>query len=295
VTPVEAATLQNIKNAVNRWYDYGDHHEENLLVFYFCGHGVSTGTEQSLLAEDFGAAKRSPFEQALSFWDLHVGMRGCKAKWQCYFLDACQTVSQTYLEQFGDKFAGFPIISGSPSSNLGKTEQPVLLACGLGAKAYGEKGKESFFAQALLSALKGAAAMDNGYGEWEINTARLREGLNAFLARMVEKGYGKEQVARDRELTKPFSLHALDGAPIVPVDVCCEDLDQTRAFAFDCIRGGVVVQASRPNNDLRIWETELEKGEYDFRATHRYGGVSPPPRTAVTVYPSHTSVRFRNP
>jgi len=50
VTHVEAATLQNIKNAVNRWYDYGDHHEENLLVFYFCGHGVSTGAEQSLLA-----------------------------------------------------------------------------------------------------------------------------------------------------------------------------------------------------------------------------------------------------
>lgn len=294
VIAVESATMENIRQAVKRWRDYGNFHEENHLVFYFCGHGVSTGNEQSLLSEDFGNDKDDPFQYAVSFWELHVGMRGCKAKWQCYFLDACQTVSQTYLEQFGNKFAGAPIIRGSVSSNLGKTEQPVLLACALGAKAYGEKGKASFFAQALLAAFKGAAAKDNGYGEWEINTAQLRGGLNAFLERMVERGYGREQVARDEKLTTPFTFHILDGQPIVPVDISCDDPDKTEELAFDCVLGGSVVQSCQGGNK-RIWEIDLPSDKYDFLATNITGGPSPPSRKEVMVYPSHTIVRFKCP
>ena len=158
----EPATLENIRTAVKVWRDYGNSHEENHLVFYFCGHGVSNGSDQLLLSENFGSDVDSPFRHAVEFWGLHVGMRDCKAKWQCYLLDACQTVSQTYLDQFGCKYFGDPIISRQASSNLQKTEQPVLLACALGAKAYGEEGKASFFAQALLAAFKGAAAQDNG-------------------------------------------------------------------------------------------------------------------------------------
>jgi hypothetical protein len=287
----EPATLENIRKAVRLWRDYGDLHEENHLVFYFCGHGVSTGIDQSLLSEDFGSDKDDPFQHAVDFWRLHVGMRACKAKWQCYFLDACQTVSQTRLDQFGDKSVGAVIVAGSASSNLQKTEQPVLLACALGAEAYGEKAKASFFAQALLAAFKGAAAQDNGYGEWEINTGQLRGGLNAFLERMV----GKEQVARDEKLTIPFSLHVLDNQPIIPVDIYCgDDPDQTEEFAIDCVIGGSVVQ-SCPGGEKRIWEIDLPPDKYDFLARNITGGPSPPPRKGVTVYPPYIKVKFKCP
>lgn len=290
----EPATLENIRQAVNRWYDSGDMHNENQLVFYFCGHGISTGSEQSLLSEDFGSDRRNPFRHAVDFWGLHVGMRACRAKWQCYFLDACQTVSQTYLDEFGSKSIGDAIVAGSASSNLQKTEQPVLLACALGAKAYGEKDKASFFAQALLAAFKGAAAKDNGYGEWEINTSQLRDGLNAFLERMVERGYGKEQVARDEKLTMPFSLHVIEGQPIVPVDIACDDPDKTEELAFECIRDGSVVKSCQ-GEKKHIWEIELPPDKYDFAATNIAGGSTPPPRKGVVVYPSHTIVRFKCP
>jgi hypothetical protein len=290
----ETATLKNIRQAIKRWRGYGDLQEDNHLVFYFCGHGVSNGSDQSLLSEDFGSDKDDPFQHAVDFWGLHVGMRACKAKWQCYLLDACQTVSQTYLDQFGGESMGAAIIAGPASSNLQKTEQPVLLACALGAKAYGDKGKASFFAQALLAAFKGAAAKDNGYGEWEINTAQLRGGLNAFLERMVERGYGKEQVARDEKLTNPFSLHVLNSPPIVPVDISCDDPDKTEELAFHCVLDGSVAQ-SCPGGEKRIWEIDLPSDKYDFLATNITGGPNPPPRKGVMVYPSHTIVRFKCP
>jgi hypothetical protein len=291
----EPATMENIRKAIKRWRDYGNFQEQNLLIFYFCGHGVSTGNEQLLLAEDFGSDKDDPFRHAVNFSGLHIGMRDCKAKWQCYFLDACQTVSQTYLDQFGYEAQGESIIVRPVSSNLRNTEQPVLLACALGAKAYGEEGKASFFTQALLSAFKGAAAKDNGYGEWEINTAQLRGGLNAFLERMVERGYGKEQVARDDKLAKPFSLHALDGKPLIPVDVACGDRDRTEEISFECIHSGSVVRLSPVGGKLRIWEIELPPGEYDFRARHRSGEPPPPSRDGVTVHPPHQLVLFKCP
>jgi hypothetical protein len=290
----EPATMENIRKAVKRWRDRGDLHEENHLLFYFCGHGVSTGSEQSLLSEDFGDDRDNPFRHGVDFWGLHVGMRGCRAKRQCYFLDACQTVSQTYLEQFGVKSLGDAIIAGSTSSNLQKTEQPVILACALGAKAYGEEGKASFFLQALLAAFKGAAAKVNGYGEWEIDTAQLRGGLNAFLERMVERGYGKEQVARDEKLTVPFSLGVLDGEPIVPIDISCGNPDKTEEFAFRCVLRGSDVQSCQ-GGKKRIWEIDLPHDKYDFLAENVTGGPSPPPRTGIDVYPPYQQVRFKCP
>ena len=111
---------------------------------------------------------------------------------------------------------------------------------------------------------------------------------------MVERGYGKEQVARDEKLTVPFSLHVLDNQPLVPVDIFCDDPEKTEKLTFDCLIGGSVVQSSQ-GGKKRIWEIDLPSDKYDFLATNTIGGPSPEPRKGVMVYPSHTIVRFKCP
>lgn len=57
---VETATIDNILTAVTQWYDRGDSHVDNRLVFYFCGHGVSQGDDMALLAADIFADEHNP-------------------------------------------------------------------------------------------------------------------------------------------------------------------------------------------------------------------------------------------
>lgn len=294
--PIKPATMENIRQAVKLWRDLGNLHEENHLVFYFCGHGVSNGFHQSLLSQDFGSDKDDPFIHAVDFQRLHAGMRvNCRAKRQCYFLDACQTISQDYLERFGNESSGVAIIAGPLKSNLRKTWQPIIMACALDAKAYGEEAKASFFAQSLLDAFKGAAAKDNGYGEWEINTAQLCDGINAFLVRRLKRGFGMDQAADPGTLAIPFTLHVLDGEPIVPVDIFCgDDPDKTKDLAFDCLIGETVMH-SCPGGGKRVWEIDLPKNTYDFRVTNITGGPSPPPRTGVTIIPPYIEVKLKCP
>lgn len=260
----EPATLANVKAAVRRWKSYGDNHEENLLVFYFCGHGVSSGQVQALLTEDFGASPDSPFEDAVDLEALRVGMRGAKPKRQVYFIDACQTVSDSYIAEYGGEFWGIPVVAGSVSANLAATEQPTIHAARLGTAAYGEVGQPSFFTRALIAAFEGAAA-DEVDGEWVVVSSSIAKGVNAFLERMVARKFGREQVATPKGLEKDFDLHVLSGPPHVPVDVTCRDPDRTAEVTFECASGGMTVQ-TRPSGSPGVWELELPLGIYDFVA-----------------------------
>lgn len=290
----ESATLENIRTVVKVWRDYGNLHEENVLVFYFCGHGVSNGIDQSLLAEDFGSNEDEPFQHAIDFTRFHIGMRDCKAKWQCYLLDACQTVSQNYLENYGKESSGAALVARNSAANLQKNERPVIMACDLGAKAYGDIAKASFFMQALLEAFRGAAAEVNKAGKWEISTAKMSSGVNAFLERILKREHGKEQFARNNHLVKPFILHVLDNQPIVPVDIFCKDFENTEKLAFDCVVGGSVVKSCQ-GGEKGIWEIDLPPDKYDFTAKNITGGPSPPPREGVLVVPPHIDVEFECP
>ena len=92
-----AATADNIVAAIADWKLRGDEHSENMLIFYFCGHGVSAGTEASLLASDFGANANNSLDGAIDLRRLILGLNQCMASEQIFFIDACRASSETLI------------------------------------------------------------------------------------------------------------------------------------------------------------------------------------------------------
>jgi hypothetical protein len=155
---LQTADIGTLEVALKAWADRCDRNPDNLAVFYFCGHGVASGQEQSLLLQDFGHDAGSPFRDALAFSQFRVGMRSRRVRNQCFFVDACRSVSETYLLQYGQNFVGMPVISSALTAVLPGTQSQVFFASELGSAAYGRDGRPSVFAEGLLAALNGMAA-----------------------------------------------------------------------------------------------------------------------------------------
>ena len=85
---VKVATFKNVFKAIKKWKARGDQNPGNLLIFYFCGHGISQGLDTSLLLADFGQDEDNPLANAIDFRKFYLGMDQCAALQQCFFIDA---------------------------------------------------------------------------------------------------------------------------------------------------------------------------------------------------------------
>jgi hypothetical protein len=179
VIPINNATMENIKKDIQKWFDKGDQNKDNLLIFYFCGHGIAKGSFTTLLAEDFGASKLNILENAIDFYQFHMGMERCKARQQIYFIDACRNVSSNLIDSVN---TGQPIISGRyQPSKFGMRRAPILFSTIAGYPAFGRHNQPSIFTDAMLQSLKGAGSNKDAQ-KWNITTNSLHDGISTFLA-----------------------------------------------------------------------------------------------------------------
>jgi len=138
---VETATMENIQNAFDRWYERcdtlnGKAHDaakDNVGIFYFCGHGVEYEV-LALLPEDFGASKNRPWDTSIDFTKTWYGMGDCKAQTQCYFIDACREAAIDTLKSKG--FSPRPLKT-SQSLSFPPRAAPILYATPSGQTAQG--------------------------------------------------------------------------------------------------------------------------------------------------------------
>jgi hypothetical protein len=289
---LQAADLGRVEVALRAWADRCDRNPDNLAVFYFCGHGVVSGQEQSLLLQNFGQDTGSPFRDALAFSQFRVGMRSRRVRNQCFFVDACRSVSETYLLTYGQNFVGTPVISGALTAALPGTQSQVFFASELGSAAYGRDGRPSVFAEGLLAALNGMAASQDDDG-WTITTSRLAEAINAHATTQVLLQPMPEQLCVSDGVAAAVPLHRLAAEPQVPVLVACQPTEATPQAAFSCLRNGQQV-ANGTCGRRPAWRTDLAPDRYDFRAAFPArprvfaDGQSPmrfvmPPSTRVTI------------
>jgi hypothetical protein len=178
---VESATLHNIRTAFQSWFQRCDSNEENVAIFYFCGHGVMIQGDSVLLVEDFGADKLEPFSTAINIDRLYRGMAQSKAKVQCYFIDACSNVPHEGLKLED---------SGAQSFITPKLTYPhrstslYLKASAPGDSAYADSaGKVSRFTSALIEGLKGSGFRREN-GKWVVFTTSLMEAVSQSLEHM---------------------------------------------------------------------------------------------------------------
>jgi len=263
VTKIKSASKANVEEAVWRWIGRGDESRDNLMIFYFCGHGIAGGPETALLLDDFGKRKLAPLNNAIDFRGFWLGMNKCKAREQCYFVDACRRASSTLIESYN--YAGDPIIPGTNlPSPLGRRHAPVYYSTVAGESAHSQPGAPSVFTEALLKALDGAGS-DDFEGDWRVYTDRLNIGITHLLERLMGDDVRLEQVSPVDALTR-FTLHYLDGKPIVPVTIGCRPSGANEAAELSysyCDGSNKVIRPDAKSSD---WDVDIEEGNYRFSA-----------------------------
>ena len=213
---VDLAELDNIVTGGLEWRDRGDANPEDMLVFFFSGHGIASGSRVVLLPRDYGTLAARPLRKAIDFTAMVEGMKCCKAGLQLYFVDACRVASEVLLQQATD--TGDVIVPTSIPVN--KSWQGSVYYASLGGRpAFGQDGDASLFTKALIKSLKGPAASDaEGPNDWRITTTKLSEALGHFATAMADPIYGPAQKPQTGSQTL-FDFHYMTDVPIVPIYV----------------------------------------------------------------------------
>lgn len=270
--PLHPADAVHVDDAVRAWEQRASRNQENICLFYFCGHGLNLSERnQALLLSDFGFMRGDPMRGAIAFNDMRQGlMEHCAARHQAYIIDACRTLpATTYLERYGTK-AGAEIFSAGINA-LGRGKNaPILQASSLGAAAYSREAMPSTFAQALVDSFEGSAGSHLA-GRWVVAANALAAGVNACLQAALANEL-EEQVCQSLEAAFPLELHVMRNLPAVPVKVYTKDLSQLAStvlsYEHNVTKGG----KSRAPAETPWW-TPINFGAYHFRAVHAGTGV----------------------
>ena len=257
---VNAATMANVSDALKAWKRLGDADEANRLIFFFSGHGLAQGSEQSLLLENFGEDTDKPFRHALDFTNFRLGMAACRARQQCYFVDACRAATEILdeIDLGGDEL----ISPGKDNPGVPLRLAPVFFSTLEGASSFGppNPAEPSFFTKALLSGLKSTGAQQLApSGEWAVTTNSLRLAIDDHMNPLHKKGLPQ---LPGNDGGGDFELHRLSEEPLAPVLVGCSQPDADPHATLHC--EGL---STSPSAEPRPWQLQLPPGAYVFDAT----------------------------
>ncbi len=278
---VSPATMEKIRAAIFDWRQKGDGNPDNTLLFYFCGHGITAGTEIALLAADFGAEPLAPLSGALDFRRFHAAMDECSARQQVYFVDACRVGSE--LLKNNPNYAGDPVLNwtGTVVNPGGRLRLgPIFYSTLAGAPAYAKPREPSLFTQALLESLAGAGSGDET-GEWQVKTTRLQESLD-FLMREASRDLEmpQAQIASSDSFAS-LTLNSV-AVPEVPVIVRVDPQKAHEQATLRC--EGEAVKEKRPPKPVP-WRLRLPTGRYNFFADFKAGAFTASPKLDEIIRP----------
>lgn len=212
---VASARMENIDSAFYQWKDRCKSHPDNLLVFYFCGHGVQIGASNILLLEDYGENYDAPFRGAIHFNRMWKGLSGVVAGHKCFFVDACSNVPWEGQDIEDTEANGFLSITNDYRYWDRLT---VIRAAVDGRSAYGRKKLVSRFTRALMECLNGRGAIYNrDNNRWEITNQSLTNPLSIIMDEINDEEKGKAQVHSPDHNPGVVTLQVQEGVPDVPV------------------------------------------------------------------------------
>ena len=263
---LDAPTTAKVGEAIDALHARVDPSPADMVVFYFCGHGIELGDLRSLLLEDVDLrSTTNPFRNAIAFDDFVDGMASCGPRQQVYVLDACRELPMGYEQWSEVTHLGEPMVlfNAKRKAKLGSRTHVILDATSSDQKAWSSKAG-AWFTDALLTVLKGAAG-DNRFTpsetEYSINTKDIAETVKSLVARGFLDPPAGPQVAKRRgegDLEFHVPKH-----PIVPILV-------TRKSAINA--GDTFVALQQANavksftaTDARPWRDSLPIGDYVFQ------------------------------
>ncbi|QJP18222.1 caspase family protein [Stenotrophomonas maltophilia] len=259
----QLADMATVKAAIRHWYTLGNENPDDLMLFYFCGHGLSEGALTSLLMSDFASDPLALMSGALDLRGFHSGMDECLARHQCYFIDACRAPS-TLLRRYQN--AGDPILNPELNADTGGRARlgPKFMSTLPGYKSYAVPGQPSFFTSALLESLSGAAAGDEDGGDWVVKTNKLHAAMEYLVKEIIEvNGWeASQQTITDGMQDLPLNTLA---KPVVPVHLSVVPNEAHLEAEFQCTdkHGFQLVREADP----APWRFRVPTGTYTFQAS----------------------------
>lgn len=285
-TPISPATFSNLDAAARSWKSLGDSSPDNLMLFYFCGHGIANGPDLALLLEDFGSVPDSALDYALDFRRFHLAMERCKARHQCFFIDACRSGDRNIIDAAG--YAGRPIFTPSTRRNrdIPIRQKPVFYSTFAGERAQSRTDQVSLFTDAILKAFDGGGADDTD-GDWWVDTSQLQKTVQFMMERAKDQGFPAAQ-ANPVDDMSVFQLHRLTSEPCVPVVIGCrpQELNQYANLTWE----SGARQDTRPPQNID-WDTRLTVGRYTFSADLANGQAAPS-KIERTVRPPYRRIEL---
>ncbi|MCU7924473.1 MAG: caspase family protein [Candidatus Thiodiazotropha sp. (ex Dulcina madagascariensis)] len=279
--PLTADSVTTVK-ALRAWKTLGDSNEDNLMLFFFCGHGVARGLDGlTLLLRDYGEEPNMPMEGAIDFAAFQRGMAQCAASRQCFFVDACRQVSDIARNT---SESGKKVIQDDINRPFASDwNYAVLFATVEGESAYGRPNKPSFYTEALVKGLDGTAANNrNAHGEWRVSTSELNQAIHRSLSLRGKK------IKNPAVRLVDFEFHLPKQDPVIPVTVFCDPKDDNVVADLFCEQHDIVVASRGPAPE--DWVTELASGSYDFQAQI---GARTGQRPGVFVLPPYREIAIK--
>ena len=277
LTP-DVATAENVTRWARHWFERADSSENNVLIFYFCGHGLVSGSRQALLLRNFGGTL-GLFDGAIDLMSFSTQARMAnKASRQLYLIDACRTPAtrpspadltiQNVVQPGSSLLDALAACIRSPNVTL---QAAILHATAVDRRAYGRVGKPSLFAEGLLRALRGPAARMRG-GAYEIGTADLLGAIDelvALSARLETLPITQRSQATQLD---DFTLHFPKTPLLLPIHISCDPV-AANLHGRLCLASSVdpaVSQRDVPGSAFG-WAFDLPAGHYELEVEFNNG------------------------
>jgi hypothetical protein len=215
-------TLAETKLAVTEWSE-GQVSDDDQLIFYFCGHGLSGGVDELYPLRDFGRngpEDDGPLARAINLNRFATSLATVRASNQLLILDTCRE-QEEFIEANNND--GARLIAARPTRRLGIAErmsQCVIHSTEPDSQARGRRGEASLCAQALMRALAGAAASRTGT-TYHVRSILIPNAISDLQGRTVEEGYARQR--SDTTRAANISVRRFIGKPDVPVFIRRQD------------------------------------------------------------------------
>jgi hypothetical protein len=214
----ERPTFANIEQAYKNWLIKLGTNPHSVGVFYFCGHGVSDGVSQFLIADDFGE-NGTTWSKAFHISNTHQAtIRATNAR-VFYVIDACREFNDDVQDQL-DIPRG--LTDGSRKGPITSTGWAILRSTSGNRLAFTPNEGTTYFTQAMLQALRGHCGdqRDNAPGLYDVTPFELQQATAALLNRLLSLQPKLQQhVAFESEGTNLIALTVLTKRPDVLVEV----------------------------------------------------------------------------
>lgn len=269
---VDEAKFNLIKAAADRWYVKAHKNCDNIALFYFCGHGLEAN-ERYLLPADFGADVHNWTHNIINFTDTYNNMAQCRAKTQCFFLDACRDGPLELQQQAARSSVGAALV-GPLTGPRFERDAPIYHAAAPEQPASGPSNQTSYFAGALLQCLDGMGArppVDRVYAPVDHNS--LGSALRQLIDR-IDRGasHPKLRCSSDGDvlLPEPVVLHLAKMPVKVLMIVSCQPSAAHRVARLS-VKDSSGTCISRETYEEAPWKLIVTAGTCKVKATFDTG------------------------